>query len=425
MTFTSFVARRYLRATRHDLFFSWITALSILGISLGIAALILVLSVINGFETELRDRFLAANAHILAYRYPSGMDDYREWQDTLMRDFAKDLTGVSPFVYSDTMGRKGYAVNTILVRGIRPRDRQSVQDLSHYIYPKEALNLLNEPHRSLGSDDYQPIIIGIGLSKSMEAQIDDVIEIIAPSENADTGFSQLKDFRVVGYYDSGLDHYDQKLGILSLEDAQELFGMGHKVTGLEIGLKRPNESQKIAHEIETRYSRDRYVFSVREWQSYNKNIFDAIVVEKAVIAVIVAMVAFVASFNIFTTLFILVTKKRKDIAILKALGASNRQILLIFIKQSVSIGLLGSVIGVILALILAYCLETFPFFDFPSSYHLTKLPVEYDPWVYLGISFMGVLISAIAGLYPAWSATLITPTEGLRGTDTAVIKEAH
>ena len=413
MSFSFFVAKRYLKAGRENRFFSWISTLTIVGIAIGVCALIVVLSVINGFESQLRRTFLAANAHILAYRFPQGLRDHEQWQKVIQKDFGDRITGSAPFVHFETMGRKEYLIHAMLIKGMAPKQRQSVQQLGRIVQPPEAMDRLQEEFelvkRGLPLPQVPLIIIGSGLKDSMQVQIGDEIQLIAPKAEEGGPFKEMKTFKVAGIYNSGLQHYDKRLGILSLPAAQELFNMGEVVTGIEIGLKEPKTSREVAAMMA-----DKYHISIKEWQSYNRNIFEAMRNERNVIGLIVALVAFVASFNILTTLFVSVTQKRRDIAVLKSLGASNLQVLKIFIKQSLLIGAIGGASGTCLAFVVAKLLEHVEFVDLPDIYLLAKLPVNYDPWVYLTIGLSSVVIATLAGVYPAYSAARVHPTLGFR-----------
>jgi lipoprotein-releasing system permease protein len=413
MSFSSFVALRFLNSHREQRFLSWITWLSIVGIAIGVATMIVVLSVINGFETELRNRFLAANAHVMMYRFPSGMTEPQRWENKIRSFIGSDITGVSPFIYDETMGRNGSMIHAVLVRGIDPEKRQSVQDLRGIVRPSHALSLLEDEialvKRGDGLPEIPSIIIGIRLMELMEAKLGGVVELIAPrSDNSDDPFGEVQKFKIVGVYDSGLQHYDVKLAILSIPAAQRLFALGKTVTGFEIGLKNPNDSPQIASKLDEHYN-----LTVKEWQSYNHNIFEAMKTERLVIALIVALVAFVASFNILTTLFVSVTQKQREVSLFKALGSSNRQILFLFLKQGTFMGIFGGFLGVLLAVVLGYIIENYRIIDLPDIYLLAKLPVQYDWRVYLFVAGGGILIASLAGLYPAWAATRVSPTQGL------------
>ncbi len=411
MAVTDFIAVRLLKANRESRFFSFIAILTVLGIVIGIAANIVVRSVINGFETELRNRFLAANAHILAYKYPSGIKNHDKWRAQVADEFGDEITGVSPFVHAESMARKDLLMHAILIKGISPKYRADVQDVTKIIRPLSALDILEqevETVRAGGSIPEIPsIIVGVGLLSVMDAKVGDIIELIAPE--SDNPFGTFKKYKVVGVYDSGLQHYDNKIGALSVPAAQQLFSLKGRVTGLEIGLKDPDESKKFAKKMSQSYN-----LTIKEWQSFNKNIFDAIKNEKFLIGMIVFLVGVVASFNIFTALIVSVSQKQRDISILKALGASNQQILAIFVKQSVLLGTIGGVGGTGLAFGLGKLIEHYQFIDIPEVYLLASLPVAYDWRVYLVYFGLGIVLCAIFGMIPAWAATRVSPIEGLR-----------
>lgn len=405
-----YIARRYLTSHRGNGFMSWITFLSISGISIGVAAMIVVLSVINGFETELRNRFLAANAHILAFQFPAGLDNVEGWMETIQNDFGHEITGMSPFVHFESMITKDSIMHNLLVRGIHPERRKSVQDLVPYIHPPEALDILQEriDHPSLvQAATPEPIILGVRLASLLGVKVGDIVKIVRPNSNTE---GELRNFKLVGIYDSGLKHYDEKLGILSLPAAQELFNMKQKVIGIEIGLKNPNDSRMIAARMSEKYS-----ITIKDWQSFNKTMFEAMETERSVIGLIVALVAFVASFNILTTLFITVTQKQRSVSVLKALGAANGTILKIFVMQGLFIGVIGGICGSILALFISLLLRRYQFVELPDLYMLTKLPINFDPRVYATMAGSGVLMCVIAGIYPALVASRINIVDGFKG----------
>lgn len=408
MTAPFLVATRYLISKGSNKYLNWMSALSVAGISIGIAAMIVVLSVVNGFEVELRNRFLAANAHILAFQFPSGIENQSKWTKLIEDDFGPSISGISPFVHSETMASNGGLLHNILIRGIHPALRRKSQNLESVVRPKESLEILQDSFEN--PDKYpstKPIIIGSGLLSLLQLRIGDNLKLVAPESSS---LGELRVFKIVGIYDSGLKHYDNKIGILALNDAQSFFKMGSKVHGLEIGLKNPKESTEIAQKMSQLYS-----LTIKEWQSFNKQMFEAMQMERAVIALIVALVAFVASFNILTTIFITVTQKQKSISILKTLGATNGQIQRTFITQGLFIGIVGAVLGVILAVLIGKLLENFKIVELPDLYLLARLPVTYDWRVYLSMAISGCLVCIIAGIYPAWIASRITIVDGLRG----------
>lgn len=407
-----FIATRYLQASRNNRFFSWITVLSIAGVAIGVAAMTVVLSVINGFEKELKNRFLAANAHVLAFNFPGGLEEPGEWAKKIQGDFGKELTGMARFVHYETMARRNSLLHQTLIRGIEPLKRQNVQDLRPLVDPPGALDALQAEMTTLqkiktGRETISPIILGRGLLSLLDAKVGDVVQLIAPDPDR---VGEMQSFKVVGAYDSGLKHYDNKLGIVSLPTAQKFFQMGSRVTGLEIGLKNPDRSGPIADAMRGKYS-----IQIKEWQSFNRSMFEAMQIERAVIAAIVFLVSGVAGFNILTTLFISVTQKQKSISILKALGASNREIMALFLIQGSWVGLIGTGLGCVLAFVISKILEKYQFIDLPDLYMLATLPLDYNWQTYAWVGGGALLVSVFAGVYPSWVASRVPPTAGMKG----------
>jgi lipoprotein-releasing system permease protein len=410
MNFTHFVAIRYVKASRENRFFSWISILSITGLAIGVAALIVVLSVIDGFEHELRVRFLHVNAHIMAYRYPGGLADPEVWGENLKKEFPKDIAGVSPFIHYETMARHGSITHGVIIRGTEPKVREKVQPIAQLIKPRNAWDMLQEENdlmkESPGTLRVPKIIVGTGLLGILDAKVGDEIPLIPPGGVDDTGFNS---FKIVGVYNSGLQHYDDRLILMSLETARSFFQMGKTVTGLEIGLFDPMKSLVMKDKLDTKFN-----LTFKEWQSFNSSLFEAMEKERQVIALIVALVVLVAAFNILTTIFVSVSQKQRDISIMKALGATNGQVVRLFVNQSMYIGVIGSIIGVILAFGISKALETYQFIDLPDPYFLKTLPVHYSPAVYAVISGAAIVLCAVAGLYPSIIAARVKPTDGFR-----------
>ena len=404
---SSFLAKRFLSSSRENRFFSWISGLSILGIGIGIAVMIVVLSVMNGFENELRERFLAASPHMALYK-PEGINNYTTIEAKIKKDYPGKITGVSAYVDIPTLGKKNNLSHTMLVRGIKPQERKAMQKINHLIRPANALDLLEKNKR----EKTHSVILGSGLMKLMKADIGDTIKIMTPNKKDPKSFGPLKNFKVIGTYDSGLQDFDNKLALIHFKKAQKLVSFKTtKAHGIDVGLVKPNQSLKLAKTM----GKDLYqegVF-VSDWQTRSPIIFETIRRQRNLIALIVALVAFVGSFNILTTLFVLVIQKQKDISILKSLGATSQEILLIFFKQSTFMGIIGGLLGLVLAFIISLILSYFPFIELPDVYMLSYLPIEFSWKVYLTTFSFGVLISAIAGFYPSWRASRVLPSMGI------------
>ena len=227
--------------------------------------MIVVLSVINGFETEMRDRFLAANAHILLYKFPSGLEEPERWLKSVKEEFSEDITGASPFVHMETMAKNNNILNSVLVRGIHPSKREKVQPLRKLIRPQAALETLEKEITDPESTEYPSIILGIGLARLLQLEQGQYVGLISPL--AEDPLSAVTRFKIAGIYDSGLSHYDNKLAILSIPSAQKLFRMKNIVTGLEIGMKDPWQSPDLSKRLSIKYRNT----SVKQWQGVQQN----------------------------------------------------------------------------------------------------------------------------------------------------------
>ncbi|MCY4380059.1 MAG: ABC transporter permease [Proteobacteria bacterium] len=398
MAFTLFIARRYVFSQGRHHFFSFISLLTMVGVSLGTASMIVVLSIINGFETELRDRFLAANAHLLMFDQ-QGMTNYAKAAKLTSGTLGDEaITGLSPFIHHQTMVKHATGgLSSAIVRGIHPSKRMLVQPYEHLITPRESLDVLErevlyyDPNSELG------VILGVGLARLLDVKVGDEVQFLAPRR--EVGLLGLyQHYRVVGIYDSGLSHYDDKLAIMSIPGAQILFDMAGKVTGIEIGLVEPWLSFAKENQLHKKFGHD---IQIANWQEYNESLFEAIQYERVLIGLLVALVALVSGCNILTTLFVSVFQKERDISLIRSLGSTKKQVMWIFLNQGFYMGVVGSVVGCVLAFILARLLETYQIISLPDVYMLARLPVEYNPKVYLLTSLASIAVATLAGTLPA------------------------
>ena len=412
MYFSIFLAIRYLHASRENRYFSWITILSILGLTIGVAALIVVLSVFDGFENEVRTRMLQSNAHIVASLYPAGMEAPEKWIQVMMRnpEFGSEIKAISPFVQGETMAKNAAALQGVALRGIDPKRQEKVQSFVKLVHPATALRILQNEMDAFKAGKPEPelpaIIVGSRLMETLNAKVGAIVWMLDPSS---AGFASSKAFKVIGVFNSGLKIYDSRLIVMSLTTAQRFTGMGGKVTGLSIALKHPRASVTLGKLMGKTYDQ----LTIKDWQSLNSNFFQVMENERTRVGLIVMLVALVAGFNILTAVFTSVTQRQKDISILKAVGATNRQIMHIFLIQSTMIGFIGSLIGVILAAVIAYGLRNYPFLDLPEPYFLNTLPASFNGLIYGSVCLIATCICWFAGLYPAFIASRVSPTEGM------------
>jgi lipoprotein-releasing system permease protein len=423
MPYELFISLRYLKAKRKQIFVSVITLISILGIFLGVAALIIVLAVMNGFETDLRNKILGINSHIVLMEYTGAMRDY----DKVMKEVhgVKGVVASTPFIYSQAMLKNRENVMGVVLRGIAADSAMDVINLGTMKDGKMAY-LSKENRGKLpvkGEDaDLPGLIVGKELAKNLGVVLLEPVSIVSPM-GVTTPFGvvpRVKKFLVVGIFDSGFYEYDATLAYMSLSDAQEFLNMGAMVTGVEIKVADIYKADAIAKDIERKLG---YPYWARHWMEMNKNLFSALRLEKRVMFIILSLIVLVAAFNIISTLIMVVMEKNKDIAILKSMGATSKSIMKIFILQGLTIGVIGAVTGCIAGLLIAlninkisiFVENLFGFKILPGDvYYLSELPsrVNYGD---VSIIVIGtILICFVSTIYPSWRASKLDPAEALR-----------
>jgi lipoprotein-releasing system permease protein len=423
MSFEFFISLRYLRAKRKQIFVSIITFISIAGIFLGVAALIIVLAVMNGFETDLRNKILGINSHVVLMQYTGAMKDYQKVMNEVEQ--VKGVVASTPFIFSQAMLRNEGRTSGVILRGISVANAFKVINLGKM--HEGNIDYLSDKQRNtlgLGKDTSMlpGIVIGKELAKNMGLLLFDPVNIISPMGiSTPMGMvPKMKRFVVVGIFDSGFYEYDSTLAYISLRDCQEFLNLGERVTGLEIKVNDIYRANIIAKSIEKKLG---FPFWARNWMEMNKNLFSALKLEKRVMFIILSLIVLVAAFNIICTLIMIVMEKNKDIAILKSMGATSASIMRIFIYQGVTIGAIGTLMGCIGGLAVALNLEKlsvsienlFGFKILPGDvYYLSQLPsqVNYSDVVIIIIGTM--LICFLSTIYPSRRASKLDPAEALR-----------
>lgn len=410
-----FIGLRYLKAKRKQTFISIITFISIAGVTVGVMALIVVLSVMTGFHEDLRDKILGTNSHIVITRYGQGMANYDEVVDVVSKN--ENVKAATPFIYSQVMLTSENNVTGVVVRGIDPERENEVTRVAENMKEGLLSDLL-----PLGDEKIPGIIVGKELSKMLGVIYGEEINIVSPLGNmTPLGMvPRMKKFRIVGLFESGMYEYDTSLAYINLREAQSFFNMEEQATGVEVKIIDFFEARSVSKALKDSLG---YGFSVRDWMEMNKNIFRALKLEKTVMFIILLLIILVASFNIISTLIMVVMEKSKDIAILKAMGASSGGILKIFLIEGMVIGtigtLLGGISGVALALnlerVLSYAENAFGFKVLsPDVYYLDKLPSHVNFSDVAVIMVSAIFISLLATIYPAWQASKMAPVDALR-----------
>jgi len=405
------IGTRYLRSAHRRGFVSFVALMSVCGLTLGVATLIVVLSVMNGFERELRTRILAVTSHATLTGMSGTLTD---WQTLSSR--AGRQSGVQaavPYVESAAMLANGYALAGATVRGVLPQEERTATGLAQRVTEGRLEDLTPGGYG---------IILGSALAHELGAHTGGAVVVIAPQGTATpTGLeARMRRFRVVGIFSSGMYEFDRGLALTNLEDAARLFRLGDKVTGLRLALTDPLRAPEVAVRVARSLGGD---FYVSDWTQNHANFFRSIEITKSMMFIILLMLVAVAAFNIVATLVMIVKEKQTDIAILRTLGAAPRNVLATFAVQGVLIGLAGTLLGAGLGTLLADNLERLvgalerltgvQFID-ASVYYLSDLPAYVEGLDVVKVCGVAFVLCALATVYPAWRAARTAPAEALR-----------
>ena len=408
---TLFVGLRYLRAKRRNHFISFISLVSMSGIALGVMTLITVISVMNGFERELRERILGMISHATIQGYEG---QFPGWPDVVLRARAHpDVIGAAPYVEQETMLRSAGQTSGALVRGIDPGAEPEVSDIHHLMVSGSLDDLVAGQWH---------VLLGVGLANRLRVGPGDSVTIFAPELRATPAgvVPQVRRFVVAGMFEAGVHEYDTALAVIHYEDGQRLFRLGDNISGIRLKLNDMMRARWIANDLSADLPG---FYRVRDWTQQHANFFRAVQTEKTVMFIILSLIIAVAAFNIISTLVMVVTDKQSDIAILKTMGLGPRRIMGIFIIQGSLIGFIGTIIGVVLGIILALnveavvgAVETLLSVEFLSAevYYISDLPSELRMNDIMRFAGLALLLSLLSTLYPAWRAARTEPVEALR-----------
>mgnify|MGYP001302384910 CR=1 FL=1 len=406
-----FIGLRYTRAKRRNHFISFISLISMLGIALGVTALITVLSVMNGFEKELRLRILGVVSHATVQSDAGGV---RGWEGLRQKlETYPGVTGVAPFVHAEGMISHGDRVAGAILQGILPAEEPEVSELPRKIVAG-SLDALTPG--SYG------IVLGRDLAYTLGATLGDQVIVITPQASVTpAGFlPRLKRFTVVGIFSVGMYEYDSALALMQLDDAATLYRLGDSVSGLHLKLDDMFRAPALSRSLEATLPVE---FRVIDWTRQHSNFFRAVKMEKTVMFVILFLIVAVAAFNLVSTLVMMVTDKRSDIAILRTLGSSPGSIMAVFIVQGSVVGVIGTLIGLAGGVTLALNIETLVpaierlfhvQFLAPDVYYISDLPSDMRWSDVFSIGGIALVLCLLATLYPAWRAARVQPAEALR-----------
>ncbi|MBB5144751.1 lipoprotein-releasing system permease protein [Desulfovibrio intestinalis] len=406
MSFELFVALRYLFSRRKQTFIYIISLMSILGVALGVGALVVVLGVYNGLTTDMRDKILGANAHAIVMSYlPSAFENDDGLLDRVRA--VKGVTGATPFIYTEVMLSAGNGVKGVVLRGIDPESGPHVLSMLRQMRTGSAADLQKEGTPGL--------IIGEELAKRLGLAEGSRVNLLSPSgQKTASGYApRIRPFEVVGIFKTGMFEYDSSLAFVSLGAARDVLGLPEKyLSGVELTVddlfKADQTSTRVATELGS-------PFYVRSWMEMNANLFAALKLEKIGMFILLTMVVLIGSFSIVTTLVMLVMEKTRDIAIMMSMGATRGMIRRIFMLQGSIIGVVGTLLGYAFGLSLGWLLKRYQFIKLPENvYTLDHLPISITVTDVLIVGASAMLLCFLATLYPARQAARLEPAEALR-----------
>ena len=429
MSYESLISLRYLKSGTGRGFLSLIGLISILGVLLGVASLDVVLSVMKGFEDELRDKIIGASSHVVVMSYEGDFEDFAEVEKKL--EHFPGVTSTSPFIYNHGMLVTEYAVSGSVIRGIDPNNSASVAAVAEAVGKGSLLEagknrdvLFDEGVRIVSglsrktASGHPPIIIGRELSNLIGATIGDTVNLVSPYGKIGPfgPTAKIRKFGVIGVFDYGMIEYDSSTAYVSLEDAMNFFETRSKITGIEIRVEDIYQARETGDKIAETLG---FPFYARNWEDSNRSLFRALRLERMAIGIFLGFIVLVAALNIVSTLTMLVMEKKRDIAVLISMGARKSGIRRIFVYDGMIIGTVGTLLGTLFGYLICRFLETsnfikeaIPFDD--NVYPISEFPVRIEPVYFLVVAASSLLICFLATLYPSYRASRENPVESLR-----------
>ena len=409
MSFEYFIGRRYLKTRQTNFFISLITLLSIAGVALGVTALIIVIAVMAGFESDLKSRILGVESHIMVMRHGGPMTGYPRLVNAI--DGIEGVTSAMPFVLTQVMLRSSSGISGAVLRGIDP----STADKLIKSLPAEKLKP-QQPSQEISpaAPEIPGIIVGKELARTLKAVPGDVIYIISPKGMVSPvgHIPSMKRFRIVDFFESGMYEFDGTFAFIHLNEAQKILRLKDAVTGIDIRVDNVYQADRIKQSILQKLG---FPYWARDWMQMNRNLFSALKLEKTVMFIILTLIVLVAAFNIASSLIMMVMQKTRDIAILKTMGATDKSIRKIFVFKGMLIGLIGTFLGVATGSTLCFLLKRYKFIDLPSDvYYITTLPVQLEALDVFLIASAAMIICLVATIYPAHQASKLNPVDAIR-----------
>jgi len=406
MRFEAFLAIRYLKAKRKQAFISVITVISVVGVMMGVMALIVVLSVMNGFREDLMGKILGVNSHLVVLSYEGAFLDY----DRIARDTntVDGVVATTPFIYSQVMVNSQGSVSGSVLRGIDTSTAGKVIKIDSMI-KRGSLQSLDTLH-----DGLPAIILGKELSRMLAVQPGDTVTVVSPmGKLTPVGrVPQNRKFKITAIFDSGMYEYDATMVYISLKEAQDFLGLDNRATGVEVKVADIYKADQVGSTVSKKLG---YPYWTKDWKQINRSLVSALKLEKIAMFVILIMIVLVGALNIISTLVMVVMEKNRDVAILRAMGATQKSIMTVFMFQGLLVGVVGTLVGLASGLGLCHLLAKYKFIELPSDvYYISTLPVRVEILDVVLVIAAAVVISFLATLYPSWHASRLDPVESLR-----------
>jgi lipoprotein-releasing system permease protein len=407
MSYEFFIARRYLRSKRKSKYLSVITLISIGGVLIGVAALTFVLSMMNGFEREVRSRIIGTTAHVTVLSSEEeGIQDYQKLVPSIKSN--PQVMGVAPFIYFKAAIASKESSDGIVIRGIDPEQEKNVTEVENNLIAG-SFDLKEKEGELPG------IVLGGTLADRLRVKIgDEVILFSINRETVSAGFLSPKatKFKVVGIFETGMYEYDSNLAYILLQSAQKILSSGSSVTGLQVKISNFYKAEKVAKEFDSKLGSSYYA---TDWMHLHKNLFSWMALEKYAMFIVLSLIVAVAAFNIISTLIMIVIEKRKEIGILKSMGATSASIMRIFLFEGLVSGVVGTILGCVLGFLLCWIQKTFkPISLPPEIYFISTLPIDMRLFDFLIVALAAVGITFLATIYPAYRASQMLPVEAIR-----------
>lgn len=411
MGYVSFIGLKHLKPRRQGFYISVIALIAIFGVMLGAGTLLVVISVTKGFQNVFRDKFLGTNAHAVVQKI--GLDFYEHKRVLKSVKGVSGVTAAAPFTLNRVMISAPLGLTGATLKGIVPKLTSRVLDINKYLKGVKLSALLPDKNGP-GIARLPGLILGAELFKRLKVKVGDQVEVVSPMGTGGGSVAQplRREMRIAGSFSAGMYEYDNQLAFVEIGESQKLLGNPGLVHGIEIKVQDVNKVSQVKGALEKALKYGPYY--VKTWKEISEMLFRALSLQQALLTLLTALIMLVATFTIVCTLILMVLERSREIAILKAMGASDGGIMRIFILQGGVIGTIGTILGIGIGCLVCMLIQEFGFSLDPKVYFISKLPINLDPLVIVTVTLTALAMSLLSTLYPAWRASRVNPVEGLR-----------